>query len=87
MTEIVYKTKDLIVILKPIGIPTQSDASGDEDAMLLTSQALSDMGEPSELWLVHRLDRVVSGLVVFARNKATAAALSELVGGRGMEKE
>ncbi len=87
MTEILYKSKDFVVILKPAGMPTQSDTSGDEDAMLLTSRALSDMGEPSDLWLVHRLDRVVGGLVVFARNKATAAELSELVGGRGMEKE
>ncbi len=87
MTEIVYKTRDFVVALKPAGMPTQSDTSGDEDAMLLTSRALSDMGEPSDLWLVHRLDRVVGGLLVFARNKATAASLSELVGGRGMEKE
>ena len=87
MIEFLRKTKDYIVVLKPSGIPTQSDTSGDEDAMLLTSRMLSDMGEPSDLWLVHRLDRVVSGLVVFARNKATAAALSALVGGRGMEKE
>ena len=87
MIEFLYKDKNCIVINKQSGMPTQSDTSGDEDAMLLTSRALSDMGESSDLWLVHRLDRVVSGLVVFARNKATAAVLSELVGGRGMEKE
>lgn len=87
MLEILHKTKDFVIVLKPAGMPTQSDTSGDDDAMLLTGRKLSDMGESSDLWLVHRLDRVVGGLVVFARNKETAAVLSELVGGGGMEKE
>ena len=87
MIEFVYKTRDFLVISKPAGVPSQSDTSGDEDAMTLTSRALSDMGEPSDLWLVHRLDRVVGGLLVFARNKAAAASLSALASGVGMEKE
>ena len=87
MTQIIHKTKNFVIINKPAGVPTQSDTTGDEDAMTMTSRMLSSQGEPSDLWLVHRLDRVVSGLVVFARSKAFAAALSELVGGRGMEKE
>lgn len=87
MIEILYKNKNIAVVLKPAGIPTQSDTSGDGDAMTLTARKLCELGEPSGLWLVHRLDRVVGGLVVFARNKATAALLSELVSGRGMEKE
>lgn len=87
MIEILHKTKNIIVVYKPAGIPTQSDQSGDADAMSLTAKALRQMNEPSDLWLVHRLDRVVGGVVVFARNKDFAAALSELVGGRGMTKE
>lgn len=87
MLEIIYKSKNLAVIYKPAGIPTQSDTSGDADAMSMAKEALTRLGEPSDLWLVHRLDRVVGGLVVFARNKKTAASLSQLVGGHGMEKE
>ena len=87
MIDILHKTKDFIVVLKPAGMPTQSDTSGDDDAMLLASLALSDMGESSDLWLIHRLDRVVGGLLVFARNKNSAAKLSELVKGRGIAKE
>lgn len=87
MLDIMYKNKNLVVVYKPPGMPTQSDTSGDADAMSMTSRELSRLGEPSELWLVHRLDRVVGGLIVFARNKRTAANLSELVGGNGMEKE
>ena len=45
------------------------------------------MGEGDSLWLVHRLDRVVSGLLVFARNKRYAAILSEQVQERLLTKE
>ena len=76
--EIVYKDKNVVVINKPSGIPSQSDKGGDADALSLTSAELAELNEPSELWLVHRLDRVVGGLLLFARNKRAAATLSEL---------
>jgi thioredoxin reductase (NADPH) len=47
--------------------------------MTLTSRRLSEWGEDSHLWLIHRLDRNVGGLIVFARSKAVAAELSSLV--------
>lgn len=87
MIEILYKTKAVAVIYKPPGIPSQKDPSGDKDAMTLTSEALISMGEQGNLWLIHRLDRVVSGLLVFARNKKYAAILSELVKDRLITKE
>ena len=87
MTKIVFKNKNAVIIYKPPGIPSQSDLSGDPDAMTLTSSCLHEVGEPHELYLVHRLDRVVGGLMVFARNKKSAAALSALVAGEGIGKE
>ncbi len=75
----VYKDKKIIVVKKPVGIPSQSDPSGDEDLMTLTSRRLLEWGEDSHLWLIHRLDRNVGGLIVFARSKAVAAELSSLV--------
>lgn len=86
MIEIVSKTKDYLIIQKPAGMPSQSDPSGDPDAMTLCSQKLKDNGENSSLYLIHRLDRVVGGLMVFARNKSTAAALSSLVADRDFGK-
>lgn len=77
--KIVYKNENVIIINKPGGIPSQSDMSGDKDAMTLTSELLSMQGENSSLWLVHRLDRTVGGLIAFARNKASAAELSALI--------
>ena len=87
MTRIVYKTPDFIIAYKPPGIPSQSDKSGDNDALSLLCAQLAALGEPSELFLVHRLDRVVGGLLVFARNKKSAALLSELVRDGELNKE
>ena len=87
MIEILYKSKNAIVIYKPAGIPSQSDPSGDPDAMTLASAQLKQLGESDALWLVHRLDRVVGGLLVFARNKRYAAILSGLVKERLITKE
>ena len=55
--------------------------------MTLTSEHLRSLGENPNLWLIHRLDRVVGGLIVFARNKKTAAVLSEYVKDRLITKE
>ena len=85
--EILYKSKNAIVIYKEQGMPSQSDPSGDPDAMTLTSEKLRSLGENPNLWLIHRLDRVVGGLLVFARNKKTAALLSEQVKDRLLTKE
>ena len=87
MIEILYKSKNAVVIYKPHGIPAQSDPSGDKDAMALTSEMLAECGEQSELWLIHRLDRAVSGLMIFARNKKSAAELSKTVKMRQITKE
>ena len=87
MVEILYKSKNAVVIYKPSGTPSQSDPSGDKDALTLTAQKLRESGESSSLWLIHRLDRVVGGLLVFARNKKHAAILSEYVKERLVTKE
>ena len=86
MLRIVDIKPDFVVVEKPCGMPSQSDPSGDTDAMSETSRLLSEMGVASELWLVHRLDRVVAGLIVFARNKRAAAGLSEQFSGHDAGK-
>ena len=78
MVDILYKNKDVVIINKPFGIPSEKDPTGDADALSLTGEHLSAIGEPDSLYLVHRLDRVTSGIIAFARNKGAAAELSEL---------
>lgn len=85
--ETVYKDENVIVIVKPIGMPSQSDPTGDKDAMSATSEMLAEIGEKDALWLVHRLDRNVSGLLAFARNKKSASALSEIIASGRLTKK
>ena len=87
LVQILYKDKNMIAVYKAPGVPSQSDPIGDKDAMTEASQLLSETGERGELWLVHRLDRVVGGVLIFARSKRCAAQLSELIAANKMEKE
>lgn len=84
--EEIYRDKKIIVVKKPVGVPSQSDPTCDLDMMTLTSRYLSARGERPELWLVHRLDRNVGGLIVFARSKPSAAELSALIADGALDK-
>ena len=87
MIEFLYLDEDILVIYKPSGVPTQADKGAERDALSVAKEKLSDVGEDNSLWLVHRLDRVVSGVLVFARNKRTAAELCEYVKNHLLNKE
>jgi 23S rRNA pseudouridine1911/1915/1917 synthase len=68
---ILYEDTDVIAVNKPASMPTQADETG--DASLL--QMLENQSN-TPLFVVHRLDRPTSGIVVFAKNEQAAAALS-----------
>ncbi len=85
--EILYKTKNAVAVYKPAGMPSQSDLSGDIDALSAASELLLAENEPSKLWLVHRLDRVVGGVLIFARNSSAAAKISEALARDTSRKE
>lgn len=78
-TEIVYEDKDLLVIHKPAGLATQTARIGQQDVVSELKNYLSSKsgqkGQPY-LGIVHRLDQPVEGLLVFAKNKNAAAALT-----------
>ena len=87
MLQIIELNKNYVIVKKEYGIPTQSDTSGDKDLLTLTSEHLRSCGQQDALWLIHRLDRVVSGLVIFARNQRYAQLLSQCVSSKTMNKE
>ena len=87
MPKIIYKDKNLVVINKPVGMPSQADPTKVIDAMSATGEILAGMGESSELFLIHRLDRGVGGLMVFARNKRYASELSTAIAQKNFTKE
>lgn len=76
MMEILYSDKQIAVCVKPVGLDSQ--------------QALPDALREAlggEAFPVHRLDQNVGGVMVYARTKQAAAALSKVIQDGAMEKE
>jgi 23S rRNA pseudouridine1911/1915/1917 synthase len=69
--EIVYQDKEVAVVAKPPGVPSQPDRSGDESVLSFLSHQIGGSWHP-----VHRLDRPASGLLLCARTRRAAAGLS-----------
>lgn len=80
MITILYTDQDIIVCIKPAGVLSQDAGEKSMPAMLR-----SQLGDNS-ISVIHRLDRDVGGLMVFARNSAAAAALSKSVQEHKLEK-
>jgi len=79
---ILYEDNHVLVAVKPKGIPVQGDASGDPDLLSLLKEYIKEKyKKPGAVYLglVHRLDRPVGGVMVFARTSKAAARLSEQV--------
>lgn len=77
---ILYQDNHLLVLYKPAGLLVQGDATGDESLLELGKNYLkTKYQKPGRVFLglVHRLDRPVAGVVVFARTSKAAARLSE----------
>ncbi len=85
--ELLYEDEDIIVCVKPDGMPSQSDKSMTQDLESywkkeLSEQAIkagSPLSEPPFVSAVHRLDRPVGGVMVLAKNKQAAAELSRQI--------
>lgn len=82
---ILYKDSSILVAVKPVGYLSEP-AEGKSFPNLL-SEHLVSLGESGELFTVHRLDKAVGGLMVFARNHKAASFLTTAVANREMEKE
>lgn len=76
MLEIIFEDEFIIVCKKPPGVPTQTPKSGVADMVSLLKGYRMEKGEEPYLGLVHRLDQPVEGVMVFAKDKTSAAALS-----------
>ena len=82
--EIIFEDADMIVCHKLPGIAVQSASVSERDM----ESELKKYLHGGSLFVVHRLDKPVEGLVVFAKNKKAAACLSEQARPEGtMKKE
>jgi len=88
--DVFYEDEDLVVINKPEGL-TVHPASGSQRGTLVNGlmyryQELSDINGPVRPGIVHRLDKMTSGLVIVAKNDAAHRRLSEMFKSREVHK-
>lgn len=82
MIKILFEDNHLLVVEKPVNIPIQEDESKDKDLLTLLKEDLKKRyDKPGNVYLglVHRLDRPVGGVVVFAKTSKAASRLSDQV--------
>lgn len=87
--EVLYEDNHVIAVRKPHGMLTQGDSSGDTNLMDEVKAFLKARDHKTGnvfLGLVHRLDRPVGGVVVFAKTSKGASRLSEQMRAKTMEK-
>ncbi len=87
--KVLYEDNHLIAVFKPAGLLVQGDASGAISLMDIVKNYLKEKYCKSGdvfLGLVHRLDRPVSGIVLFAKTSKGASRLSAQFRNREVSK-
>ncbi len=87
--KVLYEDNHIIVVEKEPNIPSQADKTGDEDMLSLVKKYVKEKyNKPGEVYigLVHRLDRPVGGIMVFARTSKAASRLSEQIRNKTFKK-
>ncbi len=77
--EILYEDNHLLVVVKPANVLSQGDATKDVDMLTMLKAYIKEKyNKPGNVYLglVHRLDRPVGGVMVFARSSKAASRLS-----------
>jgi len=86
---IIHEDNHLLVVNKPVNLLSQGDKTGDKDMLTLLKQDLKvRYNKPGNVYLglVHRLDRPVGGVMVFAKTSKAASRLSNQVRTRKFKK-
>jgi len=89
---ILFEDKYILVCEKPAGIPTQAGKITEKDMVSEVNNYMRKAGAKASAYLIHRLDKPVRGVIVFAKTKESAAALNKQLSvtknneGAGFEK-
>ena len=87
--KVIYEDNHLIIVNKAPGEIVQGDRTGDKPlSEMLKEYVKTKYDKPGEVFLgvIHRLDRPVSGLVVFARTSKALARMNTLISSREVKK-
>ena len=88
--DVIYEDNHIIVVVKPVGVPVQQDKSLDLDMLSIIKEYLKEKYNKKGnvyLGLVHRLDRMVGGVMVFAKTSKAASRLSEYIRQKNVKKK
>ena len=88
--KVIYEDNHIIVVEKTPNIPSQADKTGDVDMLSIVKQYIKEKyNKPGNVYLglVHRLDRPVGGVMVFAKTSKAAGRLSEQVRDKVFKKK
>lgn len=88
--KVLYEDNHIIVVEKPVNIPSQGDKTGDIDMLTIIKDYIKEKyNKPGEVYLglVHRLDRPTGGVMVFARTSKAASRLSEQIRDKKFQKK
>ncbi len=88
--KILYEDNHIIVVEKAPNIPSQSDKTEDEDMLTIIKKYIKEQyNKPGNVYLglVHRLDRPVGGVMVFAKTSKAASRLSNQVRNKIFKKK
>ena len=86
---VIYEDNHIIVVEKIVNVPSQADSSKDLDMLTMVKQYIKEKYNKEGnvyLGLVHRLDRPVGGIMVFARTSKAASRLSKEVRDKNFSK-
>ena len=86
---VLYEDNHLLAVVKPPNLPVQADSSGDDDLLSILKRYIGNKYQkPGNVYLglVHRLDRPVGGVMVFARTSKAAARLSAAFAAHAQDK-
>lgn len=82
MLNVIYEDNHIIVVEKPVNVASQADKTGDMDMLTMVKEYIREKyNKPGNVYvgLVHRLDRPVGGIMVFAKTSKAASRLSESI--------
>lgn len=89
MLDVLYEDEEIIVVKKPVGMEAQSASSFEPDMVSEIKKHIHNLcpekGEPY-VGVIHRLDKPVGGVMVYAKTKRAAAALSGQIRAGTMRK-
>ena len=83
---LLYADEAIVVVYKPAGLAVQTKKMGEKDLESLLRTWQAGQGAGTYIGVVHRLDQPVEGIMVLARTKTAAAALSAQAAGTDMQK-